>query len=277
MLTKPIALQLYTVRDYMEKDFFGVLEKVAKMGYKGVEFAGFYGQSAEVIRKTLDNLGLCAISSHLAFNNMLNNLDNEIAYHKIIGCKFVAVPYADDERRPGGLKFEETLKLYAQIGKKFKENDLELLYHNHDFEFINYKNMFGLDYMYQNVPSEYLNPEIDTCWVNVAGQNPAAYIEKYKGRCKVLHLKDFVMGKAANNGDLYALIDEKGNDLKKVESKKEDGFDFRPVGYGQQNVPSIIAAAEKSGVEWYVVEQDRSTLCSSLEAAKLSIDYLNKL
>ena len=90
------------------------------------------------------------------------------------------------------------------LGAKAAEYGMTLLYHNHDFEFIKIDGEYALDILYNEVPSEFLQTEIDTCWVNVGGENPAGYIEKYTGRAPVVHLKDFVGSN--NGGPLYKLI-----------------------------------------------------------------------
>ncbi|MBS5737517.1 MAG: sugar phosphate isomerase/epimerase [Clostridiales bacterium] len=277
-LTKPIALQLYSVRFDMAKDFYGTLKKVADMGYDGVEFAGFYNEKAEDVKKACEDLNLVPISSHVVMTPLLiNDLDAQIEYHKILGCKYIVMPYADENYRPGGPKFEEGLALYEKIGKKLKENGINFLYHNHDFEFIKYKDTNGFDYLYSAVSPEYLNPQMDVCWVSVAGRDPVEYIKKYSGRLDVLHLKDYILKDPEHKGNMYALIDENGQDDINIDVSESENFDFRPLGQGQVGINSIIDAAEQNGVKWYVVEQDRSSDMPDLEAAKKSIDYLREL
>lgn len=276
--TKPIAVQLYSVRFDMAEDFYGTLKKVAEMGYDGVEFAGFYGEKAEDVKKALDELHLVPISSHVVMTPLLiDDLDAQIEYHKTLGCKYIVMPYADENYRPGGPKFEEGLKLYEEMGRKLKENGIKFLYHNHDFEFIKYKDTNGFDYLYSAVPEDCLNPQMDVCWVSVAGRNPAEYIKKYSGRLDVLHLKDYILKDPENKGNMYALIDENGQDDINIDISESENFDFRPLGQGQVGIPEIIDAAETNGVKWYVVEQDRSSDMPALEAIKQSIDYLREL
>ncbi|MBO4501853.1 MAG: sugar phosphate isomerase/epimerase, partial [Clostridia bacterium] len=116
-----------------------------------------------------------------------------------------------------------------------------------------------------------IDTEQDTCWVNVGGEDPAAYLVKYTGRAPVVHLKDFVMKNRSVRSGLYELIG-----IKPTERQADEGdFAFRPVGYGVQDVPAILEAAKKAGSEWLVVELDRECLgWSSLECIKRSIDYL---
>lgn len=270
----PIGLQLYSVRNEMEKDFAGTLKRVAEMGYDGVEFAGLFGHSASEIKALLEKNGLAAVSAHVPLAEMLEDMDKVIATYKEIGCKYIAIPYVEEKYRPGRPDYGETLATIAQLGKKCSENGIVLMYHNHDFEFVNVDGKYGLDIMYETVPAEYLQTELDTCWVNVGGEDPAKYIEKYSGRTPVVHLKDFVMKGKEKPKKLYALIgiDDDG------EQASEEDFSFKPVGSGVQDMPEIIKASEKSGAEWLIVEQDNPDKGNTeFSAAEKSIKYLRGL
>ena len=128
---------------------------------------------------------------------------------------------------------------------------------------------YALDVLYDTVPAELLQTEIDTCWVKYAGLDPAEYVRKYAGRCPVVHLKDYVGRRA---GQPYALINADGSD--DGAAKSEGDFEFRPVGHGCQNVKSIVDAGLESGAKWFIVEQDQSVGRAPLEAAKMSRDTL---
>ena len=270
-----LGYQVYSAREDAEKDLLGVLKQLAAMGYDGVEFAGFYGHSAQEVKAMLEEAGLKAVSSHVPFASILEDMFGVIAYHQTIGCKYIAVPYLDEETRPGAPGFAKTIREIYKFGKLCHAAGIQLLYHNHDFEFVQVSGEYGLDFLYDAVPAHYLATELDTCWVKVAGEDPSAYIRKYAGRCPVVHLKDFV-GSKKRGEKLYALIQADGKD--DDPSVSEDlAFDFRPVGHGVQDIPSIINAGLESGAEWFIVEQDRSSQRPALEAAKMSCDYVRGL
>ena len=194
--------------------------------------------------------------------------------YKTIGAKYIAIPYMTEEFRPNAPKFDEAIEGMKLLGKAANAHGLTLLYHNHDFEFVKIGDEYGIDVMYERVPADLLKTELDTCWVNVAGENPAAFVLKYSGRAPVVHLKDFYMP-AKKPEKMYALI---GIDDGEVEQKDEaDSFGFRPVGYGAQDIPAIIAASEKAGAKWLVVEQDDPSMGKTpMECAQMSIEYLHK-
>ena len=266
----PVALQLYSVRDEVEADFEGSLKKVKALGYDGVEFAGLFGHSAAEVKKWCEEIGLTPVSAHVPFVDMMND-PSILEDYALIGCKYVVIPYLTEEYRPGNEKFNEVIRGAAMLGEKAKALGMTLAYHNHDFEFTKIDGEYALDILYKEVPASLLQAELDTCWVNVGGEDPAKYVRKYAGRVDVLHLKDFAGSKTEN---MYALI---GID---EDEKKETGgkFEFRPVGYGKQDFPAIIAAADASGVKWLVVEQDNPSMeLTPFTCAMRSIEYLRTI
>ena len=266
----PIALQLYSVRDDMEADFEGTLKKVKALGYDGVEFAGLFGKTAAEIKKMCGEIGLIPISAHVPFVDMMNDPDLLSVYSEI-GCEYVVIPYLTEEYRPGQDKFAEVIEGAKMLGKKASELGMKLCYHNHDFEFVKINGEYALDILYREVPADLLSTQIDTCWVNVGGENPAEYIRKYAGRVEIVHLKDFTGGKSEN---MYALIGI--DDDKKKESS--GSFEFRPVGSGVQNFPAILDASKEVGAKWVVVEQDSPSMGKTpMECAEASIKYLKSI
>ena len=187
-----------------------------------------------------------------------------------IGCKYVAIPYLTDEYRPGSENFGQVIEGAKMLGKKAKDLGMTLCYHNHDFEFVKIDGEYALDILYKEVPKELLETELDTCWVNVGGENPSEYIIKYSDRTSIVHLKDFVGSKTEN---MYALI---GIDEDK-EKQSTGKFEFRPVGYGVQNFEDILDAAEKVSAQWVIVEQDEPSMRKTpMECAQMSAEYLKK-
>lgn len=269
----PVALQLYSVRSELAADFLGTLCKVSEIGYDGVEFAGLYGYEPAQIRQWCDSLGLVPVSAHVPLADMLADIDKVINDYKTIGCEYIVVPYVTAERRPGGELFMQMVEEIRTIGQKVKDAGLVLLYHNHDFEFKKLENgQCGLDYLYENVPADLLQTELDQCWLKYAGYEPVEYLQKYSGRSPVVHLKDFYL-QGEQDEDPYALIG-----LNEGEKKANTAFEFRPVGYGLQDIPSIIAASEAAGTKWLVVEQDQPSMGKTpIECAQMSMDYLKSL
>lgn len=265
----PIAVQVYSVRNEAAADLRGTLTQIKAMGYDGVEFAGLYDHEPAEVRALCDELGLVPISAHVGIDHYVKDFAGTINTYAAIGCRYVAIPHLSSARRPGGEQWSDTVEMIKSIGTALKEKGISLLYHNHDFEFVRLGDEYGLDQLYRLITPDLLGTELDTCWVKVAGEDPAAYIRKYAGRSPIVHLKDFVGQKTKN---MYELI---GVDQKAEETVE---FEFRPVGYGVQNIPEILTAAKDAGAEWVVVEQDRATMGKTpLESIEMSIKYLRSL
>ncbi len=266
----PVALQIYSVRKDASSDLRSTLEKVKKMGYAGVEFAGLYGNAPEDIKKMCEEIGLVPISAHVPYRDMVADPEKVLADYETIGCKFVAIPYLGEEDRPGTENFPKVIENAKLIGKVAKEKGMQLLYHNHDFEFATINGKYALEVLYDEVDADLLKTELDTCWVNVGGEEPAAYVRKFSGRAPVVHLKDFFGEKS---DDMYELIG-----IEKKAPARPANFEFRPVGSGVQNFPEILKAAEDAGAEWVIVEQDQPSMgLSPLECAEKSREYLKTL
>ena len=268
-MSLPVAVQVYSVRDDAKADLRATLEKIKDMGYDGVEFAGLYGNSPADIKAMLDEIGLTAVSAHVPFADLRRDAKGVIADYVTLGCKWIAVPYLDKEDRPGSGDFDKTIADIEAIGKEAKAQGIQLLYHNHDFEFVKVGEEYALDILYSSISADYLQTELDTCWVKVGGEDPAQYIMKYANRSPLVHLKDFKGSKSEN---MYGLIG------KSDKAETSSTFELRPVGFGVQEWPSILEASEKAGAQWVIVEQDSATMGKTpLESIKMARDYLKIL
>ncbi len=266
----PVAIQVFSVRDDASKNLYATLKELKKIGYDGVEFAGLYGHTPEEVHDMCADIGLVPISAHVPYLDMVADPEGVFGQYATIGCKYVAVPYLTEEYRPGMPKFAEVIENVKLLGEVANRLGMQLLYHNHDFEFTKLDGKYALDVLYESVPADLLQTELDTCWVNVGGEVPADYLLKYSGRAPVLHLKDFVGSKTQNMYELIG-IDKKAD----ADSAK---FELRPVGSGKQDFPTILAAAQKAGTVWVVVEQDSPSMgLSPLECASKSREYLKNI
>jgi len=249
-MNKPIiALQMYTIRDFANNDLGRTLDQVKAMGYDAVELAGTYGLGAEEFKKHLDAAGLEAASAHVSIAAFKEDAAGTVALYKALGCRLVSIPHLPLEALPGGADFDVTKETIVAAAALCKKHDMVLGYHNHAFELENMVNgSFVLDALFDAVAPDMLLAQIDTGWVLAAGLDPVEYVRKYAGRCPSVHLKDIV----------------------KVGGKFED----RPVGKGSQDIPAVIKAAIEAGGYIMVVELDEAVGMTSLEAARLSREYL---
>lgn len=245
-MTSKIAVQLYSVREYTEKDFAGTVRKIADMGYAGIETAGFPGTTAQAAGKLFQELGLTVSSAHTGLpvgKDQGRILDEMVA----IGCKNLVcpgVPASLFESREGIKQAAEQLNQANQICLK---NGLTFGYHNHYKEFQIVDGHTAFDLLLE-LADPAIHFQIDTYWAHVAGIDVPALVKKLGKRAPLLHIKD---GPGDKNKPMLA------------------------VGEGIMDIPAILAAA-KGFCEWQIVELD-SCATDMLEAIEKSYRYLANL
>lgn len=240
-MDRQYGIQLYSVRDRTPTDMKGVLEDLAKMGYKMVEFAGFFGHSAEDVVKMLKDTGLTVCGTHSGLNDLLTDYDKTIAYHKAIGNKNYIIPGHDLSSKA---KLETFVEQVNRLKPLMEKEGIKLGYHNHAHEFL--PNEDGS--MIYNTLREKTNLwlQLDTFWAYKAGEDPVKLMEELKDRLFFIHLKD---GTA-------------------------DGKGF-PLGQGTAPVKAVHDKALQMGVPM-VVESETLTP-SGTEEALACITYLKSL
>lgn len=273
--TLPIGLQLYSVRTDLEKDFYGTLKAVKEMGYEGVEFFGeYFGNSPVQIKQWCTELGLIPFSNHIPFQEMIDDIGKVIADNTVLGVQYLVFPYMEENSRPGidPEQFRKTVTKIRECGVKVHEAGFQLLYHNHDFEFVELADgSLAYDYIFSIGDRTTVQNEIDVCWVDYSGHDPVEYLKKYAGTIPVVHLKDYRLEGKLSSAP-YALIGVTSDN-----SMKDDGgcFEYRSVGKGQVDIPSVIEASINGGARWLCVEQDEpGEGHTRLEEAAASIRYL---
>jgi sugar phosphate isomerase/epimerase len=249
------GLALYTLRDTLAGDPKGVLQKVADLGYKYVEAAGykdgkFYGMTPTEFKNYLAEVGLTPISSHHG-DITVETTAKVVADLKEAGFQYLVIPVPpmgafgfDPAARTMMMKqpVETVMGNINAIADEVTAGGLKCLYHNHDFEFKpNADDLVIMDYFLENSDPAKLNFQMDLYWVTKAGADPVDYFNRYPGRFKAWHVKD---------------MDDQGR--------------FAPVGEGNIDFGRILAAKEQSGMEFYLVEQDRCYNHAALEAIAIS-------
>ena len=185
------GLQMYSLRDITGKDLKGALKQVAEMGYKYVEFAGFFNNAAEDVKAWLDEYGLVCSGTHTGRALLEDDvIDATIAYHKTIGCTNLIIPGMDWSTREN---LDDNIALMNRVQKKLAENGITLGYHNHDREFLT--TPYGALIEDEIIARTSVELQIDTWWAFNAGLDPVAYCEAHKDRIRVIHLKDGIAAK----------------------------------------------------------------------------------
>ena len=266
-----IASPLYIVRHECEKDLFSVLEKIKAMGYEGVEFLGFFGKSPSEIREKLNELDLLAVGNHVDYFEFLKDIDTNINIHKEVGCKYITISGLPKEKITDHNMLTEYIYNITTIGNRCNENGITLLYHNHDHELKSVmNNKFLLEEILDRTPAESLSYEPDLGWIAIGGAEPEYFLDKYKDRCKVIHLKDYYAEDIAMVGNVHELNDQKGN-------ADHSFFEFRPTGYGIANLPSLADKVMACNPEWIVADHDLSYERDSYFDLKISFEFIKNL
>lgn len=246
-----VGVQLYTVRDQLERDFPGTLERVARIGYKELEFAGYYGQTPEQVRQLLDRLDLSAPSAHIGIELLRKDLNGQLRAARTIGHRYVTIPYLVENQRPkevaGWQRLAAEINRYATVGR---EQGLRFAYHNHDFEFAALPGgRTGLDVLLAETNPALVDFELDLYWAAFAGRDPLRLFAQHPGRFTMWHVKDMTAARQ-----------------------------MVPVGQGQINFRDIFARAQQAGLRHFFVEHDNAAqTVGSLASIQTSYQHLQQL
>lgn len=228
-----IGLQLYSIKDAAKQDLLGVLEKTAKMGYQGVQFAGFFEQTAKDVKKKMDEVGLRAAGAHVSIELLQNALDEQLNYHDMIDNKLLICPSLPENMRTTADDYKRTAELFNHVGEKVSKEGFSFGYHNHAFEFEQFDGKTGFDILYENTDPNYVKMELDCFWAAYKGCSPIEIVKKYADRCVSLHIKDMKM-----DGDQPVSTE---------------------IGNGTLDIGELIQAGKENKVDWFVVEQEDFT------------------
>jgi len=243
----PYALQLYTVRDHLDKDFLKTLKQVKAIGYDFVETAGFGANTAAEARALMESAGLTPISAHVGYQDAVDHPETVIETAQALGVSYVAtgIFFAGGGTRQDWIGAGKALDA---SGAKLRKAGVQLCYHNHAHEFIRLDGEYAYDLMMAAADPANLQAQIDTYWVTDAGLVPVSVINQYAGRCPLLHIKDMTAGTPHT---------------------------FAEVGRGIIDWPPVFKAGKAAGAKWFIVEQDT---CSgdSLDSAKISAGYMRQ-
>jgi len=246
---KAIGLQLYTVRNQMEKDFDDTLAKVASTGFKEVEFAGYYNRTPQQVKSVLSANGLTSPSAHVSLKALSDDWQKTIETAAAIGHRYLICAYLVPEERKSLDDYKRHADTFNRAGEACKKAGIQFGYHNHDFEFPALDGSVPFDLLLQKTDPKLVKIELDLYWIIKAKQDPLKYFAAHPGRFPLLHVKDM------------------DNTPKQF---------FTEVGRGVIDFKPIFAQSGKAGVKHYFVEQDQCP-GSPLDSIKVSFDYLSKL
>jgi sugar phosphate isomerase/epimerase len=256
----PIGLQLYTVRDHMEKDVEGTLERVAEIGYREVELGDFnyYGKKPAELRQILSGHGLKAISTHFEESQLKSDLEKHIASAKECGITYIGLASLDEPDRKTLEAVKRAAEWFNQVGRSVSNAGCRFFYHGHNFDYAMVDGAVIYDELIRRTDPKFVNFQLDCFWCVHAGKDPVDYFHRFPGRFPQLHIKDLKPGYPPTTGE-----------------DSRPGA-FTEVGQGIIDWKRIFQAAREGGLEHFYVEQDECDR-DSLESAKISYNYLHSL
>jgi sugar phosphate isomerase/epimerase len=244
----PIGLQLYTVRALMSKDIDGTLATVAGVGYREVEFAGYFNKEPVELRATLDRLKLKSPSCHVGLDAVETGFDATAAAAKTMGHGWIVVASTSPRFFQSVAAIKELAQRFNTAGKRAKDSGLHFAYHNHNIEFKPVEGVMPIDVLISETEPGLVDFEMDVYWVTQGGGDPLALINKFPGRFQLLHAKD---------------------------SSGSPDQNMRDVGSGVIDWKKIFAARKKAGVQHVFVERDDAP--DPVASITASYEFLHKL
>ncbi|MGC1242410.1 MAG: sugar phosphate isomerase/epimerase [Chryseosolibacter sp.] len=259
LYTAPLGVQAYTFRHSFPKDVAATLDTIKMLGFTELEGGGGRDMSPEEFRKMCAERGISIPATGAGYEQLVKDPQGVAARAKALGAKYVMTAWIPHKN--GAFNFENAKQAVADFnaaGKVLKENGITFCYHVHGYEFWPHEKGTLLDYIIQNTDPEYVSFEMDIMWTHFGGGDPVALLTKYGDRWKLMHLKDLRKGTAKDRTGLTP--DE--NDV--------------PLGTGELDIPAILKAAKKAGVEHYFIE-DESPAHEVSKQVPQSIAYLKSL
>jgi sugar phosphate isomerase/epimerase len=244
----PLAVQLYSVRQIAAKDLSGVLKQVSKLGYQGVEFAGYYNHPAKDIKTMLDDNNLKAAGTHIQLDTMLGeNLAPTLEFNRTIGNKNLIVPGLGQKYRASIAAWKDTAKIFNEISDKVRPQGFDVGYHNHTQEFQAMDGQLPFDAFFQ-VTKPAVKVQLDIGHARRAGADPVDIIQRYKGRIISVHVKEY----SPDNPE-------------------------PALGDGVIKWKDVFSALEAvGGTEWYIAEEEGKS-CKEYECIAGAIERLRKM
>ena len=247
----------YTYRKSLAKDAAATLDTIKNLGITDMEFSSLFGKTAQEMRQLLDARGIKCSSYGVGYPDLLNKMTEVAQNAKTLGASFVRVAWIPHQGDFTLAMAQKTVEDFNRFGKILKdEHGLTFCYHNHGYEFQPHENGTLFDYIVQNTDPKYVSFEMDILWTFFPGQDPAALLNKYGNRFKLMHLKDLKKGVQGN--------------MSGGTSPEHDV----PLGTGQLDIPAILKAAKKAGVEHYYIEDESSSIATQVPQ---TIAYLKNL
>ena len=249
---KEYGIQLWSVKNALNKDPKDVLKQLSSFGYKQIEsFEGgkgmFWGMTPAEFKKYMDDLGMKIVSSHC---NIDKDFEKKAADAASIGMNYLICPYKGPRKSIDD--FKKIAEDFNAKGEICKKNGIRFAYHNHDYSFVTVDGQIPQDVILDSTNPDLVDFEMDIYWVVTAGVDPVAYANKYKNRFRLGHVKDRIKNTTEKDASCT-------------------------LGEGSIDYPSMLKKLKASGMEYFIVEQERYDNTTELDSAKADAKYMSEL
>lgn len=251
-----VGLNLYSIRNLIatEEEFLATAHKLREMGYDYMQFSGAEYDAARIGRVS-EASGLPVYLTHMPMERILNDTDALMAEHESFGCRNIGLGAMPFDRLMDDALFRQTVADLNTAAERMQKNGFAFFYHHHQFEFMKRNGETLFDYMLKNAP--HINFTMDTYWLQYAGVDILATLDKLKGRIGCTHLKDYAIEYVEKDG------------------KKEFKPTMAPVGNGNIDFAAVVQKMRACGAKYYFVEQDNAAkLPDTLGEVEQSIRYI---
>ena len=239
LLLKNPGVVSFSFREQLFKDFTGTLDRIKQMGITEIEFSNLFGKTAEEVRTALNERVMTCPSYGVEHDDLIKKTEKCVSDAQALGAKYIRLAWLK-KRQPFTLELAtQTANEFNEIGRYMREHGLTFCYHNHGYEFVKHEKGTLFDILMEKTTPEDVSFELDMVWAFIAGVDPTQLLEKYGKRIKLLHVKDLRNG--VKTGDLTGKTDPKN---------------IMAAGEGQLDVPAVIKAAVKAGVQHYFIEDE---------------------
>lgn len=252
-----VGLNLYSIRNLIqtEEDFLQTALKLKEMGYSYMQYSGA-PFDAEKIKRVSEASGMPVVLTHVPYDRIVNDTEKLIEEHLSFGCKNIGLGMMPMDLLIDEALCKEAVYKLNEAGKIMAEKGVKFFYHHHHYEFIKHNNQTVFDYIVETAP--YINFTLDTYWLQYAGKDILATLDRLKGRYSCVHLKDY---------EIY-INTNKNNSIEPT---------FAPVGDGNIDFKTIVKKMKEYNVEYYLVEQDNAAIRpDTLNQVERSIKYIVK-
>lgn len=263
-----VGIQLFTIPKLVSNDFKGTLTRLAQIGYKEIEFFGpyefsapetiegwkrfagflgvtqsaFYGYKPGEVKALLADLGLSSPSAHLDLMTLRKNLGPAAEGLSAAGVKYVVVPNINNPEDYAD--YNKLADEFSSFGEQLARHGLTYVYHNHGYEHVEKNGKTLIDTLLTQTDKKNVKFELDIFWMTAAGANPVDYLNKYPGRFKMMHVK---------NATEQVRFSGTGSMMEQIMPLMQKMAD---PGEGVFDIPAIIKAGKKAGVEHFFLERD---------------------